>query len=250
MSKFFFRLDDIAPNMNWDNFYRIKEIFNRRKIKPLIAVIPDVRDPKLTQWPENKDFWATIGELNRNGWIVGQHGYRHLSEGNGGILKIHNSGEFGGLDFKFQESMITSGKEIIKTNLVNPEIFIAPRHSFDKNTIKALKINGFNHISDGIALYPFKKWGLIWLPQILWRPRKGLFGMITIALHPNTMTDKDFNDLEEFIGKNIKKIGNFSELMDWYGRQNIIKKFLAFLINQPFKIFWYLVFRIKYGLSR
>ena len=250
MIRYFFRLDDIAPNMNWDNFYRIREIFNQYKIKPLIAVIPSVGDPKLLKWPENKDFWAIIGEFCRHGWIIGQHGYRHSSEGNGGILKIHNSGEFGGLDFKFQESMITSGKEIIKTNIVNPEIFIAPRHSFDKNTIEALKMNGFNYISDGIALYPFKKWGLVWLPQILWRPRKGLFGMITVALHSNTMTDKDFNNLKEFIEKNPEKIGNFSELMNWYSRQNIIKKFLTFLINQPFKIFWYLAFRIKHGLSR
>lgn len=250
MARYFFRLDDIAPNMNWDNFYRIREIFNQYKIKPLIAVIPSVRDPKLLRWPENKNFWAIISELNRNEWIVGQHGYQHLPIGAGGILKIHNSGEFGGLDFDTQKLMIISGKEIVKTYLINPEIFIAPRHSFDKNTIKALIVNDFNYISDGIALYPFKKWGLVWLPQILWRPRKGLFGMITVALHPNTMTDKDFSDLEEFIGKNIKKIGNFRELINWYSRQNIIKKFLAFLINQPFKIFWYLVFRIKHGLSR
>ncbi len=250
MIRYFFRLDDIAPNMNWDNFYRIRKIFDRHKIKPLIAVIPDAQDPKLTHWPENKDFWAIIGKLGCNEWIVGQHGYRHLSEGSGGVLKIHGNGEFGGLDLELQKLMITSGQKIIKTHLINPEIFIAPRHSFDKNTIEALKINGFNYISDGIALYPFKKWGIIWLPQILWRPRKGLFGMITVAFHPNTMTEEDFNGLEKFIEKNRKKIGDFSELMDWYSRQNIIKKFSAFLINQPFKIFWYLAFKIKHGLSR
>lgn len=250
MSRYFFRLDDIAPNMNWDNFNFLVSIFKKHNIKLLLAVIPDNKDLKLLGYSANPNFWKVIGELRQNGWIIGQHGWQHLSEGNGGILGIHNSGEFGGLDFKLQESMITSGKEIIKTNLANPEIFIAPRHSFDKNTIEVLKINGFNCISDGIALYPFKKWGLIWLPQILWRPRKGLFGMITVALHPNTMTDEDFNGLEEFIGKNIKKIGNFSELIDWYSRQNIIKKFLTFLINQLFKIFWHLAFRIKYELSR
>ncbi|MDP2946021.1 MAG: DUF2334 domain-containing protein [bacterium] len=250
MIRYFFRLDDITPNMNWDNFNFLVSIFKKHNIKPLLAVIPDNKDSKLLGYPADPNFWGIMNGLRQNSWVIGQHGYQHLSKGGGGILGVHNSGEFGGLDFKFQESMITSGKEIIKTNLVNPEIFIAPRHSFDKNTVEALKINGFNYISDGIALYPFKKWGIIWLPQILWRPRKGLFGMITVALHPNTMTDKDFNDLEEFMGKNIKKIGNFSELMYWYSRQNIIKKFLVFLINQPFKIFWYLAFRIKHGLSR
>ncbi len=250
MSRYFFRLDDIAPNMNWDNFYKLRGIFEKYGIKPLIAIIPDVQDSKLTHWPENKDFWAIIGELNRNEWIIGQHGYRHLSEGSGGVLKIHKSGEFGSLDLELQKSMISSGKKIIESNLANPEIFIAPRHSFDKNTIEALKINGFNYISDGIALYPFKKWGIIWLPQILWRPRKGLFGMITVALHPNTMTEEDFNSLEKFIEKNPEKIGNFSELMGWYLHAGVFKKFFAFFINLIFKPVWQMAFKLNYGLSR
>lgn len=250
MARFFFRLDDIAPNMNWDKFNFLVSIFKKHNIKPLLAVIPDNKDPKLLGYPANSDFWRIINELKQDGWIIGQHGWQHLAEAGGGILKIHNSGEFGGLDFDVQGKMIRDGKDLISSKLEKPEIFIAPRHSFDKDTIEALKMNGFNYISDGIALYPFKKWGLVWLPQILWRPRKGLFGMITIALHPNTMTDKDFNNLKEFIEKNPEKIGNFSELMNWHSRQNIIKKFLAFLINQPFKILWYLVFRIKYGLSK
>jgi len=250
MSRYFFRLDDIAPNMNWDNFNFLVSILKKHNIKPLLAVIPDNKDPKLLGYSANPIFLGIINGLRQNGWVIGQHGYQHMSKGDGGILGIHNSGEFGGLDFKFQELMITSGKEIIRTNLVNPEIFIAPRHSFDKNTIEALKINDFNYISDGIALYPFKKWGIVWLPQILWRPRQWLFGMITVALHPNTMTGKDFNDLEEFIGKNIKKIGNFSELMDWYNKSNIFIKFLTFLTNQVFKIIWWLLFLLKHGLSR
>ena len=250
MSRYFFRLDDIAPNMNWDNFYKLRGILEKYGIKPLIAVIPDVQDPKLTPWPENKDFWAIIGELGRNEWIVGQHGYQHLSEGSGGVLKIHKSGEFGSLNLELQKSMITSGKEIIKKELGETNIFIAPGHSFDKNTIKALKINGFSYISDGIALYPFKKWGLIWLPQILWRPRKVWLGFITVAFHPNTMTDKDFNNLEEFIEKNPEKIGNFSELTNWYSRAGVLKKFFAFFVNLIFKPIWQMAFKLKYGLSR
>ena len=41
------------------------------------------------------------------------------------------------------------------------------------------------------------------------------------------MTDKDFNDLEEFFKKNSNKIGNFSDLVSWYDRQSIIKKLLV-----------------------
>ena len=138
----------------------------------------------------------------------------------------------------------------MKKKICEPKIFIAPGHSFDRNTMRALEETGFAYISDGIALYPFKKWGIVWLPQILWRPRKLLFGMITVALHPNTMTEKDFEKLEKFIKQNYKKIGGFSELIIWHSRASVSKKIFTFLINQPFKIFWYLVFKIKYGVSK
>ncbi len=251
MSRYFFRLDNIAPNMDWDKFNFIISVFRRYNIKPLLAVIPDNKDPKLLKYPANSDFWRIIKELNQDGWTIAQHGFEHLYKtGNGGVLKINKKGEFAGLDFKTQKAMITDGMRIIKDRLSSvSEIFVAPGHSFDKNTAMALKIEDFKYISDGIGLYPFKKWGLIWLPQILWRPRKVWLGFITVALHPNTMTDGDFNNLEEFIEKNPEKIGNFSELMNWYSRAGVLKKFFAFFVNLIFKPIWQMAFKLKHGLS-
>ena len=34
------RLDDIAPNMNWDMMKRTKDLFKKYNVKPLIGVIP------------------------------------------------------------------------------------------------------------------------------------------------------------------------------------------------------------------
>jgi len=252
MARYFFRLDDIAPNMDWDKFNFIVSVFQRHNIKPLLAVIPDNKDPELLKYPANSDFWRIIKELNQDGWTIAQHGFEHLYKtGNGGVLKINKKSEFAGLDFKTQKAMIIDGMRIIKDRLSSvSEIFVAPGHSFDKNTVKALKENDFNYISDDIALYPFKKWGLIWLPQILWWPRKVWFGQITIMLHINTEEQLDLNGLEEFIGKNRKIIGNFSELINWYNKSNIFIKFLTFLTNQVFKIIWWLLFLLKHGLSR
>lgn len=248
MVKYFFRLDDIAPNMNWDNFNRALEIFNRNNIKPLIAVIPDLRDPKLLDYPVNSNFWPIIKELKGNDWIIAQHGYQHLAKGGGGVLQIHKSGEFGGLGFEEQEVMVSAGKKIMEAQTITADVFVAPRHSFDKNTLRALAQNNFHFISDGIALWPFKKWGLIWLPQILWRPRKGMFGLITVAFHTNTMNREDFINLEKFIEKNRQKIGDFSELMKWHKKSSFRKKIILFFINQVFKVFWYLVFYLKFKL--
>lgn len=250
MIKYFFRLDDIAPNMNWSNFYLVMEIFKRYNIKPLIAVIPDVQDPKLKGYQIERDFWPFIKKLNDDGWTVAQHGYQHLSNGSGGILRIHKSGEFGGVSFESQLEMISSGRKIMEEKSISPEIFVAPRHSFDENTIKALKQNNFNFISDGIALWPFKKHNIIWLPQILWRPRKWMFGLITVALHTNTMSINDIGSIENFIKNNRDKIGNFRELRNWYGNSGFLKKFFTFFISWPFRIFWRVIFLFKHGISK
>ncbi len=251
MGKIFFRLDDITPNMDWNKFNFIVSLLKRHNIKPLLAVIPDNKDPELLKYSANSDFWNVIKELGQNGWVIAQHGFEHIYKtGSGGVLKINKRGEFSGLDFKTQKSMIVDGIRIMKVRLSSvSEIFVAPGHSFDKNTVMALKENGFKYLSDGIALYPFKKWGLVWLPQVLWRPKKIWFGQITVLLHINTEEQSDLNELEEFISKNRKIIGNFSELMNWHERQNIIIKFLTFFINQVFKFCWRIAFKLKHGLS-
>jgi len=250
MIKYFFRVDDIAPNMNWDNFNLLVSILKKHNIKPLLAVIPDNKDPKLLEYPVIPDFLRIINELKKDGWIIGQHGWQHLAQAGGGILKIHNSGEFGGLDLNVQGKMIRDGKDIIASKFEKPEIFVAPRHSFDHNTIEALKHNNFKFISDGIGLYPFKKWGLIWLPQILWRPRKWFFGLITVALHPNTMNYDELANLRKFIETRRNSIGNFGELLDWYDKSSSFEKTLAIFINPLFKIFWRIAFLIKWRLLK
>lgn len=250
MTKYFFRLDDIASNMNWNNFELLAAILKNYDIRPLIAVIPDVKDQKLINYPIKTDFWKIMKGLHNVGWIVAQHGYQHISIGEGGVLKIHKSGEFGGIDFETQKSMISSGRKIMESQMLFPDVFVAPRHSFDENTIKALEQNNFHFISDGIALWPFKKWGIVWLPQVLWRPRKGMIGLITVALHSNTMNVDDIKKLEKFIEKNRSKIGDFKELMDWYGNSGFFRKSFTFFISWLFKIFWRIIFLFKHGISK
>ncbi|OGD29797.1 hypothetical protein A2833_00575 [Candidatus Azambacteria bacterium RIFCSPHIGHO2_01_FULL_44_55] len=246
MAKYFFRLDDISPNMNWENFYWLRELFKRHDAKPLLAVIPDNQDPELLKYPGNPDFWGIINELYHSGWVIAQHGYQHFYKTrDGGILNINLRSEFAGLDFQTQNYQIAAGKQILKEKSVDPKIFVAPSHSFDKNTLKTLAQNGFHYVSDGIALYPFKKRGLVWLPQIFWRPRKFAAGLITIALHPNTMSREDLTSFQNFIEKNKSKIGDFSELMRWHKKSGIFKKFFTFLANQVFKIVWWVFFKFK-----
>lgn len=237
MAKYIFRLDDLCSAMDWAKFERLRKIFSTYGVKPIVAVVPDNKDIKLIKGEERGDFWEIIKKLKNEGWAVAMHGYQHnYTQENGGILKIHTKSEFAGLPYEEQLEKIRKGKEILKEKGIETDIFIAPGHSFDENTLKALKISGFNAISDGIALFPFKKFEIIWIPQIAWGPRKFLLGLITFCLHPNTMEEKDFQIVEEFIKNN--KTNNFSTFTEEFKKASFAKKIRWQIVNFFAKLIW------------
>ena len=192
--------------MDWDKFSKLQEIFSRCNVSPIIGVVPENKDEKLKVCPESPLFWQKIKELAQLGWVIAQHGYQHTYvTSSGGILGFSDKSEFAGLSYEQQLEKIQKGKEILQRNLaMQIDWWMAPSHSFDKNTCRALQASGFRYITDGIALFPFKKYGLTWLPQQLWRPRNKLFGVWTICIHPNTVTEDYLKQLENFLVKNNK----------------------------------------------
>ena len=83
-----------------------------------------------------------------------------------------------------------------------PTVWIVPGHSFDKDALVALKREtDIEIISDGIARNCFINDGFYWIPQQLWWFRKMPFGTYTICLHPNTMTTRGFQQLEQALRK-------------------------------------------------
>lgn len=235
--QYFFRIDDVCPAMNWDNFNVLEKIFLNYNIKPIIGVIPDNRDHKLNWGTVDENFWESIKKLEKKGWIVAQHGYQHYYENcNGGIVKINKKSEFAGLSFDEQYRKIKQGQEIFLKNLGHiSRWWMAPAHSFDAVTCQVLRELGFKNVTDGIGIYPFLAYGLFWLPQQLWRPRRKLFGVWTICLHPNTILLEEVSQLEKFIHKNLSACSNE---IPFTPRNSFI--------NFWFRIFWY----IEYYLYR
>ena len=77
----------------------------------------------------------------------------------------------------------------MNSHKVHPKVWIAPAHTFDKQTIIALKKETeIKIISDGTSIFPFKKGNMIFIPQQLW-PKElqeyGLFACIQIILMLN-----------------------------------------------------------------
>lgn len=196
-------MDDITPDMDWEKFYRFKELLDEYGCKPLIGVVPDNRDKKIAVCEKKEDFFSYVRELVSQGWTVAMHGYNHLyTTEDPGIFPIGHKSEFAGHSLMRQSDMIRKGKAILENNGINTDIFMAPSHSFDKNTLLALRSNGFHVITDGFGTGPFKSKGFVFYPISLKRSRtiKDVrAGLVTFVYHANTMEDKDFTKLEDLL---------------------------------------------------
>jgi hypothetical protein len=241
-AKYIFRVDDINPNMNWERFDRLMNLFKKYNVIPLLGIVPDNKDTDLIHQEANPNFWHIMRELQRNGLAeFAQHGYQHL--------RILNS-EFSGLPYEVQYEKIKRGRDILRKNGIFTKIWIAPFHSYDKLTLKALVNLGFIAVSDGIALFPFKKKGLIFVPQQFWKPRYFPFGIITVCLHLN---DISFHKLENFL-KSKPIIISFSEALKYKTNKfvslfNLIFKFfyLGVSILKRLKILLFRIYRLCYN---
>jgi len=235
-SKYIIRLDDACPTMNRDNWKRVEQLLNRYKIKPLVAVIPSNKDNKLMVDDINKDFWKDVKKWQNKNWEIALHGFEHkYVTKHKSIVPINDYSEFAGLSLEKQREKIREGMKIFQQHNIFCRVWIAPAHSFDKNTVKALKKeSNINIISDGIAWSPYYEHDMHWIPQQLWKPREMLFGIWTICYHPDEMKDKDFEILENFLERNFKKIISIDKL-------KLNKKSKSLLEKSFEKIYWKLL---------
>lgn len=202
------RLDDITPDMDWERFFRFKALLDRYQVKPLIGVVPDNRDPNLVKKPEPwtecqapDDFWGYIKELERQGWVIAMHGCHHVyATDKGGMFPLNNFSEFAGLSFERQRELLAEGKRILAQKGIETELFMAPAHSYDKNTLKALKETGFRGLTDGFGDRPYRFRGLDFYPIsfMLRRTFQKKEGYSTMVVHTGTVSGEDLKRYESY----------------------------------------------------
>ena len=118
--------------------------------------------------------------------------------------------EFAGLPLEEQKRKIADGVAVFRKNGYEPEIFFAPSHTFDRNTLTALQeCSKIRIISDTIADKPYTKYGFTFIPQQSGVVRKLPFDTVTFCYHPNLMQDADFEKLDAFLGENRGLFQNF-----------------------------------------
>ncbi len=225
--KMYIRLDDACPKRNVEKWNKMESLLDKYNIIPLVGIIPDCKDPEMDKYEEDSNFWSNkVPTWIEKGWIIGLHGYEHVFHtSDGGINPVNQKSEFAGLDLEKQKHMIRNGMKIMHEHGVSPQVFFAPAHTFDYDTLMALKTESdIRFISDTPANDVYMKNGFTFIPQQSGKVRLLPFKTITFCYHPNIMKKSDFEKLDQFIAKN--KIDDF-QLRNNYGRKlNIIDKIM------------------------
>lgn len=230
------RLDDITPDMDWERFLKFKALLDKYQVKPLIGVIPDNQDRNLTAEEKNrvyaeehpwikemmgedkqKVFAAYVKELIREGWSVAMHGYRHIyTTKKGGLFPLNSFSEFAGLSYEKQKGMLAEGKNLLKEMGIETDLFMAPAHSYDKNTLKALIATGFSALTDGFGEKPYIWQGLAFYPISfkLSNTFQKKHGYSTMVIHTGTVNDEDLKKYECYFKERSVEWISFEEYLN------------------------------------
>lgn len=245
MAKYIIRLDDACPTMNHVNWNRMERLLDKYGIKPIVGIIPDNKDKDFS-WEIDEEFWIKALNWQKKEWTIAQHGLHHVLHKYEKIkehyqLSHSTNTEFTGVSLQEQMNMLQKGNEMLKEHGIYPCCFFAPAHTYDINTVEALKeIEEIKFISDGYALRIFKKNGMNFLPSICDGPFKMPFGLFTYVFHPSAMKEKDFVRMENFLENNQKNVIS-ADVINWekVKSQGLVGKGLEY------GIFWVRAIRKK-----
>lgn len=204
MARYIIRLDDASDYMDVERWLRMERLLDQYHIKPLVGVIPCNKDRSLVDvYQHNPNFWSMVRGWREKGWSLAMHGYEHrYVTDQGGINPVNQKSEFAGLPYEEQARKITDGVRILNEHGVQPEIFFAPSHTFDEETVRAiLNCSKIRIISDTVANKPYRGYGVTFVPQQSGSVRKLPFHTTTFCYHPNVMDDQAFQKLESFLQK-------------------------------------------------
>lgn len=210
MDQFFIRLDDASDYMDNSKWQKMEQLLDKYSVKPIFGVIPDNNDITLiSKYEKNNDFWKLINKWTNKAWIPAMHGFNHSYITDcGGLNPVNRRSEFAGLSYEEQAEKIKMGYTILKDHGIEADIFFAPAHTFDENTLEAIKNETpIRVISDTIANDIYYKDGFFYIPQQSGRVRNLPFKTVTFCYHPNTMEEEDFRKLSAFLEKNGEKAG-------------------------------------------
>jgi predicted deacetylase len=213
-TKLIIRFDDVSPSMAWSKFLPLKRTLEEIGIRSVLGVVPDCKDPKLCVEEERPDFFDLVREWQKFGDTIAQHGTHHVYTTNEtGLLGINHYSEFAGHSEATQMHLLEVGKTRLEAEGVWQPYFMAPAHSFDAVTLKCLKLNGFWACTDGYGFAPYRREGIVLVPQLASKPFNVGFGVATVCLHINNMSKSQLAELRDNILINKDRFIDFKSAL-------------------------------------
>ena len=214
-AEYIVRFDDICSTMRWKSWDKIEKLIISLDIKPIVAVVPDNKDEFLIVSEENSEFWSRVRLWKKLGWSIAIHGYQHrYRTKSSGLMKLNTYREFAGLSYEKQRDYLQKSIGIFEKNGVTPDLWVAPAHSFDRVTLKALFDLGIKKVSDGFFFRPVKSLEMTWIPQQLWKFRDFGFGIWTVCFHINNLNETQLNNLCDDLERYKENISSVDEVLE------------------------------------
>ena len=92
---------------------------------------------------------------------------------------------------------------------------MAPGHTFDRNTLKALRECGFRNLTDGFGKAPYSREGLTFLP--ISSRKKDCFkdreGYTTLVIHANGMSEAEIGWYERMLAEYPDRFISYGQLL-------------------------------------
>lgn len=234
-TRYLVRLDDACPYMDRAKWQRMEDILDNYAVKPLVGIIPSNADPETMIESEDAGFWEKAHLWEQKGWSIALHGFDHVCISDGGMKGLNpfwRRSEFAGLPLEQQREKIRKGYAVLKEQSFEPKYFFAPSHTFDENTLEALRQEtDIRIISDTIGRYPYKKDDFAFIPQISGHCVKmPVAGFYTFCFHPNTMKDASYRALERFLKRYSSRFVEFDDinLGDVKGERSVLDRLLSY----------------------
>ncbi len=233
MKQYLLRLDDACPTMDSLKWSRIEDVLDSHGIKPMVGIIPNNEDSEQRIVQEDNSFWEKVQKWEDKKWAIAMHGYNHCytsNEGLNGLNPIWRRSEFAGLSVSEQKEKLRKGVAIMRAHGINPKYFFAPSHTFDENTLVALREESdIRIISDTIATKPYKREDFVFIPQFSGQCRKMLLsGVYTFCLHPNTMKYDDIQLTDKFLDKHRSEFICFDDIkFDKVNKKSLFDRLLC-----------------------
>jgi predicted deacetylase len=181
----------------------IEGVLDRHGIAPIVAVIPDNRDSSLMIDARDEKFWDRVRAWEAKGWTIAMHGLTHVMHPTDSklVLPYYKRSEFAGLSLAEQASKIKASRRLFNDQGIEPRVWIAPAHCFDLLTLQAIQDETpIRVVSDGIALNTYYEHAFYWIPQQIPRLTRRWFGLWTVCLHPNSMTEESIAAFDRDLG--------------------------------------------------